>query len=81
MRYMVLRYWLQAVSDLDLICRVKLAVTACLLVGALGGDPTQTAHLFSKEIENDPDNVEAILSGAYTAPALTDANLLVLLLA
>jgi len=78
-RYLFERYWLQAVSDYDLLCRVKLAVTACLLVGALGGNVIDTAQLFSKEIENDPDNVEAILDGAYTAPALTDANLLSLL--
>lgn len=81
MRYMILRYWLHAISDFDLICRVKLAISACLVVGVLGGDPVQTAQLFSKEIENDPDNVEAILSGAYTSPSLTDANLLALLLA
>lgn len=81
MRYMIQRYWLQAIADYDLVCRVKLAVTACLIVGALGEDPIQTAQLFSKEIENDPDNVEAILDGAYTAPALTDVNLLSLLLA
>ena len=79
-RYMVLRYWLQAVSDLDLVCRVKLVVTACLLVAGLGGDPVNTAQLFSKEIENDPDNIEAILDGAYTSPALTDLNLFSLLL-
>ena len=79
-RYLILRYWLQAVSDLDLVCRVKLAVTACLLVGSLGGNPMETAQLFSKEIENDPDNVAAILGGAYSAPALTDQNLLSLLL-
>lgn len=80
MGYMIRRYWLQAVSDYDLICRVKLGITACLLVGALGGDPVQTAQQFSKEIENDADNVEAILDGAYTAPALTDLHLLRLLL-
>lgn len=79
-RYMVNRYWLQAVSDLDLLSRAKFVVIACILVGALGGDPVQTAQLFSKEIENDPDNVEAILEGAYTSPALTDTNLLSLLL-
>ncbi len=79
-RYMIQRYWLQAVSDWDLVCRVKLAVASCLLVGSLGGDPVQTAQLFSKEIENDPDNVGAILDGAYCAPALTDSNLLGLLL-
>lgn len=81
MRYFVQRYWLQAVSDYDLVCRVKLAVVACLLVGSMGGDMVSTAQLFSKEIENDPDNIEAILDGAYTSPALTDVNLLSLLLA
>lgn len=80
-RYMVQRYWLQAVSDYDLVCRVKLVITACLLVGALDGSTIETAQLFSKEVENDPDNIEAILDGAYTSPALTDANLLALLLA
>lgn len=78
-RYMLERYWLQAISDLDLVCRVKLGITACLLVGSMGGDTVETAQLFSKEIENDPDNVEAILDGAYSSPALTDANLLGLL--
>ena len=79
-RYMIQRYWLQAVSDYDLVCRVKFCVVSCLLVGALGGDLMQTAQLFSKEIENDPDNVEAIFDGAYSSPALTDANLFSLLL-
>ena len=79
-RYMVNRYWLQAVSDYDLICRVKFAIVACLLVGALGGDPVSTAQLFSKEIENDPNNLSRILDAAYSAPAFTDVNLLSLLL-
>jgi len=71
--YMVQRYWLQAVSDYDLISRVKLTVSACILVASLGVDKAQ---LFSKEIENNIDNIDAILDGAYTSPALTDANLL-----
>lgn len=78
-RYFICRYWLQAVSDFDLVCRIKFIVIACILINALGGDLVQTAQLFSKEIENDADNVEAILDGAYTAPAFTDANLLGLL--
>lgn len=77
--YFVGRYWLQAVSDYDLIGRVKLLVAACLLVYRLGGNFAETAQLFSKEIENDPDNLEAILDGAYCAPALTDIQLLSLL--
>lgn len=79
-RYFVDRYWLQAVSDFDLTGRVKLAVISCLLIQELGGDLIETAQLYSKEIENDPDNVEAILNGAYTCPAFTDEKLLGLLL-
>lgn len=75
-RYGVERYWLQAVSDYDLVCRVKMIVASCLLVRHLGGDLIETAQLYSKEIENSAENVESILDGAYTHPALTDANLL-----
>ena len=80
MHYFIGRYWLQAVSDYDLLCRVKLMVCACLLIHRLGGNLQETAQLFSKEIENDPDNLDAILDGAYTAPAFTDVHLLSLLL-
>lgn len=79
-KYFIGRYWLQAVSDFDLICRVKLMVTAALLIFHLGGDFIETAQLFSKEIENDPDNLDALLDGMYTSPALTDIHLLSLLL-
>ena len=78
--YCVERYWLQAVSDYDLVCRVKMTVAGCLLLKKLGGDPVSTAQLYSKEIENSADNVDAILDGAYTDPALTDAALLGMLL-
>ncbi len=79
-RYFVLRYWYQAVSDYDLISRVKLTVISCLAVKALGGNIYETAQLFSKEIENNADNVDAILDGAYTSPAFADIRLLGLLL-
>ena len=79
-RYFINRYWLQTVSDYDLICRVKFTIAACLLIHAMGDDPIQTAQQFSKEIENDPDNVEAIFDAAYTEPVFTDLNLLGLLL-
>lgn len=78
-RYMVRRYWLQAVSDSDILCRVKFILASCLLLHSLEGELTVTAQRFSKEIENDPDNVEAILDGAYASPALTDLCLLGLL--
>lgn len=75
-RYLVGRYWLQAISDYDLVCRVKFIVIACLLVGLLGGNYQETAQLFSKEIENDADNVDALLDAAYTCAAFTDDKLL-----
>ena len=54
-------------------------VISCLLVRNLGGDPIVTAQQYSKEIENDADNIDAILDGTYTHPALTDTALLGLL--
>ena len=80
MRYFIGRYGLQAVSDYELISRVKFMITACLLIHHLGGNLLETAQLFSKEIENDPDNLDAIFNDAYSAPALTDVHLLSLLL-
>ena len=79
-RYFADRYWLQAVSDFDLICRVKLAIISCIAIRTLGGKLIPTAQLYSKEIENSIDNIESILDAAYTQPAFTDSNLLGLLL-
>ena len=79
-RYFTERYWLQAVSDYDLYCRVKFLMVSCLLIRILGGDLLATAQLCSKEIENNTDNVEAILDAAYAHPAFTDDKLLGLLL-
>ena len=79
-RYFVDRYWLQAVADYDLVSRVKLAVISCLTIRLLGGDLEETAQRYSKEIENDVDNIDAILDGAYESPAFTDDKLLGLLL-
>ena len=79
-RYFIERYWLQAVSDYDLACRVKFCIASCILIRNLGGDLLTTAQAYSKEIENNIDNVEAILDGAYSHPAFTDDKLLGLLL-
>jgi len=75
-RYFADRYWLQAVSDYDLISRVKLMIISCLTVRTLGGDLIPTAQLYSKEIENSIDNVEALLDGCYTHEAFTDNRIL-----
>ena len=75
-QYAVSRHWYQAVSDYDLCCRVKLILSACALLSRLPGDLRDNAQLWSKEIENSADNLDAILDGAYCERALTDANLL-----
>lgn len=80
LRYLVNRYWLQAVSDYDLYSRVKFMVISALVLRILGGDFRETAQLFSKEIENDAENLDAILDAAYENPAFTDAKLLGILL-
>ena len=79
-RYFAERYWLQAVSDLDILSRAKFILIACLVIRHLGGDLIETAQLFSKEIENSDKNLDALLDAAYTCPAFTDDKLLWLLL-
>lgn len=79
--YFIRRYWLEAVWDLDLVCRVKFLCAACLIIAAAALPPMEAAQLFSKEIENCDDNLDAILDAAYTHPAFTDAGLLGALLA
>ena len=79
--YFVERYWLQAVSDLDIYSRVRFMVVSCLVIRSLGGDLVETAQLYSKEIENNIDNVEAILDAACPVqeladPAFSDKNIL-----
>ena len=79
-RYFADRYWLQAVSDYDLSSRVKFLVVSCILIRHLGGDLTQTAQAYSKEIENSAENLDALLDAAYTHPAFTDEKLLGMLM-
>lgn len=81
MGYLIDRYWLQAVSDYDLYSRVKFLVVACLIIRYLPGDFLRRAQLFSKEVENNAENLDALLDAAYTHSAFTDDKLLGLLLA
>ncbi len=82
--YGVYRYYYQAVSDYDLIGRVKMVVIGCIVAAFLVQDTFQSQidllQLYSKEIENDADNIDAILEGVYRETALTDRNLLGILL-
>ena len=66
-------------SDWDLGCRVKMLLSGCALVARLSGNLLDNAQLWSKELENSAQNLDTLLDGAYTEPALTDANLLGLL--
>lgn len=79
-QYGVYRYYYQAVSDWDLVGRIKLIVAGCVLTAMLPGDPVAGIQLYAKEIENSAENLDAIVDGAYTNRALTDQNLLGLLL-
>ena len=78
-RYGVQRYYLQAISDHDLVGRIKMIIVSCLIVKAIGGNLIDTAQRYAKEIENDWDNVEAVLNAAHTHTAFADIKLLGLL--
>jgi hypothetical protein len=74
--YGVQRYWLQAISDFDLVGRVKMIIAGCILVKHLGANVVETAQKYAKEVENSQENVDAILDAGYTNPAMTDEKLL-----
>ncbi len=78
-RYGLYRYYYQAVSDGDLVGRIKAVLWNCVLCAHLGGS-AEAIQRCAKEIENSADNMDALLDGAYAHPALTDRNLLGLLL-
>lgn len=78
-QYGIYRYFFQAVSDWDLICRIKMIVAGCILSAGLPGDRIGVIQLYAKEIENCDENLNAIWDGALCQAALTDANLLGLL--
>ena len=83
-RYGVYRYYEQAVSDYDLVGRIKMILCGAILASLLGKptreDRIRVLQLYSKEIENDADNVDALLDGAYMSPAMKDRSLLGILL-
>ena len=79
-RYFVDRYWLQAISDFDLVGRAKFALLSCIVIRLLGGDLLQTAQGYSKEIENSIKNVEAILDATFDDPRFADVHIWGLLL-
>lgn len=72
--YYVNRYWLQAVSDRDVLWRTKQMLAACLMARAL--PDLADIVLYSKEVEHDPDNVDCIWDATFSDPAWTDLALL-----
>lgn len=78
-QYQIYRYYYQAVSDGDLAARIKFIVAGCILLAHLPGEPVEKIQQYAKEIENDAQNVDDILDGAFSHRAFTDENLLGLL--
>ena len=72
--YYVNRYWLQAVSDRDVLWRTKQMLAACLMARALPGLENYT--LYSREVEHDAENIDRIWEAADSDPAWTDLALL-----
>lgn len=63
-RYMLYRYYLKAVNDLDVYSRALLIVSSCYLNAYLSfvtGKPfMECARLFSKETEHNTDNIDRL---------------------
>ena len=60
MRYFIDRYWYMSIYDGEIQMRAMFILLSCLVIRAMGGDTAELAQLYSKEIENNPDNVEAL---------------------
>ena len=77
-RYLTERYWLR--QDLgDDWGKGGFILACCLLVNALGEDFIENAQLFSKEVENCAENIDALMDAVYDHPAFSPENLTALL--
>ena len=77
-RYLTERYWLR--QDLgDGWGKGGFILACCLLVSALGEDFIENAQLFSKEVENCAENMDALMDAVYGHPAFSPENLTALL--
>ena len=77
-RYLTERYWLR--RDLgDDWGKGGFIVSCCLLVSALGEEFPENAQLFSKEVENCAENMDALMDAVYDHPAFSPENLIALL--
>lgn len=71
-RYYLQRYYLQAAYDGDVAAYGTLVAAACLMIHGTG----LAAQLYSKEVDNDPDNVDALLDAAHEHVALEQETVL-----
>ena len=77
-RYLTERYWLR--QDLgDDWGKGGFILACCLLVSALGEDFIENAQLFSKEVSNCAENMDALMDAVYGHPAFSPENLTALL--
>lgn len=77
-RYLTERYWLR--QDLgDDWGKGGFIAACCLLVSALGENFLENAQLFSKEVENCAENIDALMDAVYDHPAFSPENLTALL--
>ena len=77
-RYLTERYWLR--QDLgDDWGKAGFILACCLLVSSLGEDFIENAQLFSKEVENCAENIDALMDAVYDHPAFSPENLTALL--
>ena len=68
-KYFIYRYYLKAINDMDLYSRALFVVMSCVIICciALANSMTfeETARLYSKEIEHNLDNIDAVLDYFY----------------
>ena len=77
-RYLTERYWLR--QDLgDEWGKAGFILACCLLDSSLGEDFIENAQLFSKEVENCAENIDALMDAVYDHPAFSPENLTALL--
>lgn len=76
--YFIYKYFLQAVYDLDVLSKVKMAVIG-VLINTYFGESSWTIHLWSKETEHSQYNMDRYKKLLKTADALKVDHLISLL--
>lgn len=80
MRYFIDRYWYHSAYDDDFTTRAIFMALSCLVIRSMGDHTVEMAQLYSKEIENDADNVEALYEFIRNSSPAYLTKLLIMLL-